>query len=173
MSERRNRLAQALVLTSPGIPCLYYGTEMSLHDPDGRIGQDGETGRATLFRSDHDHTWSKVLTNQSFIDIGRLAKLRRELPALRDGTFAPLWVDSGQREDDDGVFAFARVRGSGERVIVVVNASDGDATTGELDIDGGWQPALVIGPGETPAITNEGRRLPAPAQSVAVWMRGN
>jgi len=45
---------------------------------------------------------------------------------------------------------------------VVINASDGDAATGELQIDGEWKPALVIGPEETPALTNNGRRLPAP-----------
>ena len=95
VSERRNRLAQALVLTSPGIPCLYYGTEMSLHDPDGRIGRDGETGRATLFRSDHDRTWAGVLQSRSLADISRLAALRRELPALRDGRVRP--AVGGQR----------------------------------------------------------------------------
>jgi len=102
VTERRNRLAQALVLTSPGIPCLYYGTEISQYDADGRIGQDGETGRATLFRSDHDHTWSQMLASSSFNDISRLTALRRKLPALRDGEFAALWVDSDGRDDDNG-----------------------------------------------------------------------
>jgi glycosidase len=169
VTERRNLLAQALVLTGPGIPCLYYGTEFSVCDADGRIGQDGESGRATLFRSDHDHTWSRVLGSTAFRDIGRLTALRRELPALRDGSFTPLWVDSGERNDDNGVFAYARGREPGSPAIVVINASDGDAATGDLQIDGEWKPALVIGPEATRVITNNGRRLP---KTPGCWARG-
>ena len=81
-------------------------------------------------------------------------------------------MDSAQRDDDDGIFAFARVAGDGSRVIVVVNASDGDSATGELTIDGSWKTVLVVGPEELPALINKGRRLPAPPQSVTVWVRG-
>ena len=54
--------------------------------------------------------------------ISRAAALRRELPALRDGEFKPLWVDSPESSEDDGVLAFCREK-DGEKVMVVFNAA--------------------------------------------------
>jgi glycosidase len=48
VGERQNLLADALLLTLEGIPCLYYGTEAALEDPAGGTNREGETGRLTF-----------------------------------------------------------------------------------------------------------------------------
>lgn len=124
VSESRNRLAQGLVMTLPGIPCLYYGTEFALSDPDGRIERDGETGRLMLFSKSRGPAMAKIRQSETFREIRRLADLRKQLPVLRTGNLAPLWVDSGESQEDDGVFAFARTSADGESfAVIVINAS--------------------------------------------------
>jgi glycosidase len=124
VTARRHDLAQALVMLMPGIPCLYYGAEVALHDRRGRVGEDTETGRMTLFPRGQAPTPEKARQVPTFRTIRRLATLRKNLPVLRRGEFVPLWVDSPDRDSDDGVFAFVRRdTASEERVIVILNAS--------------------------------------------------
>lgn len=124
VTAERNRLAHALLMTLPGIPCLYYGTEFDLLDPGGKIGEDGETGRAMFYRNQGGPTMTEVKSSLGFIGISSLAKLRATFPVLRTGSLIPLWVDSGAGPDDDGVFAFARATEDGESfAVVVLNAS--------------------------------------------------
>jgi glycosidase len=125
VTARRNLLAQALVLTSPGIPCLYYGTEVSLHDTAGKVGQDGETGRMTCFRREGGPVMREAPDDPAFRGVAALTRLRRELPALRGPVHQPLWCDSPAGGDDDGVFAFARAGGEPlQTVVVAFNASE-------------------------------------------------
>lgn len=132
VTAERNRLAQALLMTLPGIPCLYYGTEFDLLDSGGKIGEDGETGRMMFYRHKGGPAMDEVTSSVSFGEISRLAALRAKLPELRTGPLIPLWVDSGSSETDDGVFAFARSTGDGENfVIVVINASGADRVTAD------------------------------------------
>ena len=122
VTAERHDLAQALVMTLPGIPCLYYGAETALQDRQGKVGQDTESGRLTLFGREDAPRLAALKGTTSFQVISRAAELRRELPVLREGEFRPLWVDSPQSGGDDGVFAFCRVKG-GECVMVVLNAA--------------------------------------------------
>jgi glycosidase len=122
VTAERHDLAQALVMTLPGIPCVYYGAETALQDTQGKVGQDTESGRMTLFRREAAPRLEELKKASSFQVISRVAALRRELPVLRDGEFVPLWVDSPQSGGDDGVLAFGR-QNSGERVLVVFNAA--------------------------------------------------
>ena len=125
VTGERSNLAQALVMSLPGIPCIYYGAEIALHDTAGPLGKDSETGRLTLFPREAGPVLANLREQESFKTIARMAKLRREIAALRSGRFEPLWVDSPADVSDDGVFAFTRVDGD-ERVVVVLNASDQD-----------------------------------------------
>ncbi|MCW1922471.1 alpha-amylase family glycosyl hydrolase [Luteolibacter arcticus] len=134
VTAERHDLAQVLVLTLPGIPCVYYGAEVALHDTRGKVGQDTESGRLTLFRREAAPLLDSLKEAPSFQAISRAAELRRELPVLRDGSFVPLWVDSPQSGEDDGVFAFCREKG-GERVMVVFNAAT-DGRSPELPAGG-------------------------------------
>ena len=130
IGERQNLLAQALMLTLPGIPCLYYGTESSVQDTAGKPGRDSETGRLTLVPAGKPDDFDAIRKTASFQTIAALNTLRRTLPALADGAFSPLWCDSPEAASDDGVFAFARsVSATGEVAIVVINAREAMHTT--------------------------------------------
>ena len=122
VTEECHELAQALLLAMPGIPCLYYGAETAMQDTSSGTDQNSEGGRITLFPKSGGSVMSKLKDSDSFRSIARMTALRREIPALREGRFEPLWVDNASNNSDDGVFAFARVSGK-ERVLVVVNAS--------------------------------------------------
>jgi glycosidase len=158
----RNRLAQGLVMTLPGIPCLYYGSEFALLDAAGKVGEDGETGRMMFYPRRDGPTMAEVKSSRSFAEIKSLAELRERLPVLRTGDLIPLWVD-GEPPQDDGVFAFARSTNDGETfVVVVINAADAPSVTGSgthsmqlppsLKAAGKvLRPVLTIGAGASPA----------------------
>jgi glycosidase len=185
VTEERNRLAQGLLMTMPGIPCLYYGTEHAMPDDDAKTGWDSESGRKMFLKRKDGPSVRDVRKSAAFREISDLAKLRARMPALRDGIFVPLWVDSGDSSDDDGVFAFGRGNQDGSQfVVVVINASDQPRVTGAGEhalripdffdsIGRVLRPVLTIGAGknpETPGIeTSGGLRLPVPASSMVIY----
>lgn len=181
ITERRNRLAQGLVMTLPGIPCLYYGTEFALADQTAKIGEDSETGRLMFFPRRNAPTITEVKNSASFTEIRALADLRKRLPVLRSGDVIPLWVDSDSITDDDGLFAFARAGEDGENfAVVVINASDEARVTGAMELPASLksagkvlQTALVIGMGNaepSPSVSATGLlRLQAPPASLVVY----
>ena len=102
-------LALALLLTMPGAPCIYYGTEVDLEggpDPDSRrgfpwdrVGEPSEIGTA----------------------IRELIAIRRDEPGLRSGDFERIGPAPGP---DFGItYLFARGDGS-DRVVVALNHAD-------------------------------------------------
>lgn len=185
VSERRNRLAQGLVLTLPGIPCIYYGTEFATPDADGKIGEDGETGRFTYFPRAGSPPIDEVKQSASFREISALTSLRKKLPVLRTGSFIPLWTDSGDDSSDDGVLAYARASEDGESfAVVAINASGEARVTGtanqainlpaSLKTHGKQlRPVLTIGSESTGDAVNFDAaaplRLPVPAGSLVVY----
>jgi glycosidase len=185
VSERRNRLAQGLVLTMPGIPCIYYGTENAMLDPDGKIGEDGESGRFTFLPRVGSVPMSELKSSASFKEISALTLLRKKMPVLRSGSFVPLWTDSAGESSDDGVFAYARASEDGESfAVVVINASNEPRMTGgmnhamslpaTLKTEGKYlRPVLTIGSesaGDVPPFDAAGPlHLPVPAESLVVY----
>ena len=172
-------------MTLPGIPCLYYGTEFALQDGEAQVGWDCESGRMMFYRHKGGPAAKDVRKSVSYAEISKLASLREKLPVLRTGSLIPLWVDSGDSEEDDGVFAFARASADGaDFAVVVVNASDkpritcaGDhvlqlpstlQTTGRV-----LRPVLTIGAGpdpEVPPVMLSGPLwLPIPASSLVIY----
>ena len=115
-------------MSLPGIPCLYYGAEAALLDPESQPGDPSENGRRTLFGRDRAMTPASARKTASFRTIARLAALRRAHPALRHGRFAPLWVDGPDSAEDDGIFAFTRESTTGERLIFIFNAATAPRT---------------------------------------------
>jgi glycosidase len=192
VTERRNALAQGLVMTMAGIPCLYYGTELGLTDEKGRIGQDGETGRLSLDLSGAVKG-GPLRKCESFVSVARLTKARSLIPVLRTGATVPLWSDSPNGADDDGVFAFARVGSQpGDFAIVVINASDAERVTGAGDlsmllVDAEGKPLaaegsqlrrlVAVGPVDTTPVTTTlgstggttSAKLSVPAQSLVIF----
>lgn len=99
-------LAIFLVMTLPGAPCLFYGSEVGLEG-----GPDPDCRRAFPWDRERWHHATWALTR-------RAIALRHEHAALRYGSFEPLYGHKG-------VLAFLR-RGAGEAVLVVVNVGAED-----------------------------------------------
>jgi len=133
VSARRNLLANALALTLPGIPCLYYGTEAALHDTEAGVDEDAETGRMTFVPRKDPGSIQAVRRSEDFRNLANLIDLRKRSPALTSQATHPLWIDLPRTDDDDGIFAFLRGRANDEPILVVVNASDRSATTSGPD----------------------------------------
>lgn len=188
VSARRNTLSNALVLTLEGIPCLYYGTEDSLHDPDGKIGQDSETGRLTFIKTGDGKRVGQIQKGDSYLATRSLIRARRHLPALRHGLTAPLWVDNRESSDDDGTFLFARyIPNQPEQTILVgFNLSQEERTLTPTLINPNQQslfppntvlervPLAGLDPAEMPEITaavgvRDQTSLKLPADTVSIW----
>lgn len=173
ISERRNQLAQGLVMTLPGIPCLYYGAEVALHDTRSNIGDDSENGRMTLWKRDSAPTLATLREDDNFQAIQRLSKARGKVRALRDGGFQALWCDSGDTSEDDGLFVFARtMEDPAQSVVVVCNLSPQESTTGVLNLKGvapegaSFTGHAVIGEAGERLAAN---RFSAPPQSLVIY----
>ena len=148
-------LASALLLTFPGAPSIYYGSEIGLEgglDPDCRRS----------FPWDHEGHW-----NQRILHATRdLVALRHQHPALRSSDYRILWPP----DDGDGSMMFAVERRSGDdHLLVVVNAGrerETHAITREqLALE---EAQLVWGDGALSAGENQTSISMAP-RSAAIW----
>ncbi|GAB4450172.1 MAG: maltodextrin glucosidase [Chloroflexi bacterium OHK40] len=103
------RVAIALLFTYPGVPCVYYGDEIGLDgagDPDCR----------------RTMPWDPVVWDQALRSyVQRLARLRREAPALRWGGFQLLYAAGN-------TVAFQR-EAPEERVLVVARRAADELAT--------------------------------------------
>ena len=107
LADDRHRLhaALAFVLTTPGIPCVYYGTEQYLHDDTAGGTDPYNRPMMNSFSTD----------TPAYSLISRLSRLRRESPALAYG-------DLTAREVGDDVYVYER-RFFGNVVLVAINKS--------------------------------------------------
>ena len=102
----RVREATFLQFTLPGVPVVYYGDEIGTlggADPDNRRTFDWDRGN-----------WEMDLLRLT----ARLAQLRRQSPALREGSFDPYWVHHAGR-----VLVFAREH-QADLLIAVAGSND-------------------------------------------------
>jgi glycosidase len=98
----RWKLALTYMYTTPGIPIVYYGSEIAV---DG--GNDPDNRRFMNFRADEE-----------LIDyITQLGKLRQDYPALTRGTIEPIY-------EKDGMGIFKRTYGDQTLVIAINNTSE-------------------------------------------------
>ena len=101
-------LSLALLLTFPGAPSIYYGTEIGLEG-----GRDPDCRRS--FPWAHEDHWNRRILTAT----RELVALRHDHPALRSADYRILWPPG----DDDGSMAFAVERSEGsDRLLVVINA---------------------------------------------------
>jgi len=104
----RVKLAATLLLTLPGMPVIYYGTEVGLSQRHDGVVENAEARLPMLWGDDQ---------NQGILEhFQRLGKLRGESGALRRGTRRTVLADAE-------VFAYER-RLEDESVIVALNFSE-------------------------------------------------
>jgi neopullulanase len=142
------RLAALLLFTFPGAPCLYYGEE---------IGMKGgpEPGSRGGFPWDNPDSWDRQLL-ATYRD---LITLRHNHPAMRSLSYETVTAE-GQ------LYAFVRADPA-EKLLVVVNASNGTASTNVAGLVGATR--LLYGDGEASAGI-DGLQVALPARSGAVWI---
>ena len=111
------KLANTLVLTTRGVPQLYYGDEIAME------GEDEPTTRGDFpggFPGDKRNAFTEAGRTKEeqelFAYIRRLIELRRELEPLRSGALINLYVSEQQ-------YAYARAL-RGNAVVVVFNNDD-------------------------------------------------
>jgi len=104
----RLKLAATLLMTLPGMPVIYYGTEVGLSQRYDGVVENAEARLPML--------WGGAQNLDLLEHFQRLGGMRRESPALRRGRRLTLLAD---RE----VFAYERVA-DGERVVVALNFSE-------------------------------------------------
>ncbi len=145
---RRAKQCYAFIFAFPGAPMIYYGGETNLQ------GEYAEDGRRTM-------PWDKLDT--SMIDWMRGALLvRRALPALCTGDFAPVIVDDACK-----VYGFLRAQ-NGESVYALYNASDSPAAILLSGVIGTWRDVLHLDPLEI-TDTSDGLHVTLPARGAA-WL---
>jgi glycosidase len=119
------KLANLLVLTTRGVPQLYYGDEIAMK------GEDEPTTRGDFpggFPGDKRNAFTaagRTKEEQDLFDyIRRLMSVRRELDALKTGALVNLYVSEQQ-------YAYARTAKSGPAVVVFNN----DIQPAEIEFD--------------------------------------
>jgi alpha-amylase len=94
----RIKLALSYLFSAPGIPVMYYGTEIAMNG-----GEDPDNRRLMNFRADDE------IINY----IKKLGELRQQLPSLRRGDFTLLY-------EKDGMAVFKR-RYKDETTVIAIN----------------------------------------------------
>jgi cyclomaltodextrinase / maltogenic alpha-amylase / neopullulanase len=136
-----------LLLTMPGVPSIYYGSEWGL---EGRK----ENGSDQALRPRLDLALAAQTSPQPNLArvIAQLAQIRHNSPALRYGDYRQLLVSHEQ-------LAFARQTAE-ECVVVLVNAADKPAAFDvPLPVNGGCQLIDQLNPDETFQVVGNKARL--------------
>ncbi|HNZ28220.1 MAG TPA: alpha-amylase family glycosyl hydrolase, partial [Spirochaetota bacterium] len=117
VSVEKLRCAIMYMMTTLGIPCIYYNTE------NDTVGSSADSGRS-------DMPDFNVTNKKTFTLIKKLAKIRTDNVALRRGDMAVI-----KDSTEAGIFAFARFTGvADENVIVVLNNSGVVLENQEIDV---------------------------------------
>ncbi|MFA5624651.1 MAG: alpha-amylase family glycosyl hydrolase [Bradymonadales bacterium] len=116
------------LLTTNGIPCLYYGTEQGFfggNDPANRENVSNLDASIYLHKNyDYSKTEAWDRRNPLFLHIKELLEIRKAVPALRRGTYDVLWhSENKDNEADAGIFVYAR-KYEGKSAIIVVNTHE-------------------------------------------------
>jgi len=141
-------LAIGYLLTSPGVPCIYYGTEQGFdgggnHDSDVRECMFG--GQWGAFGSKGRHFFNP--NHAIYQAIARIAALRKQEPALRYGRqyfreISGSGVDFGHPLDGACTLAFSRILDT-EEVLVAMNL-DSRPRNDYVTVDARLQPAGTV-----------------------------
>lgn len=128
------KMAIGFILTTRGIPSLYYGTEIGLKnfaDPDGKVRQDFPGGWSDDLVNKFEASGREADEQRLYTYVRTLARYRREHSALFSGSlvhFVP----------ENGIYVYFR-EGGGKRLMCVMNpgnATDLDMARFKVAIDG-------------------------------------
>lgn len=170
MSEERATreglmLAQTFLMTTRGIPLVYYGDEIAMEgagDPDNR--RDFPGGFPGDSRNAFTNEGRTNEQREVFDHLRRVAGLRRELEPLRRGKLSTLSVSDQQ-------YAFARSTAR-ETVIVVFNNDKQDATVefdaSPIKLRAGAQLADRLGRAKEVRADGSRVRVAMPARSASI-----
>jgi glycosidase len=129
------RIALTWLLSSPGIPIVYYGTEQEYD------GGGDPYNREDLFDGQWDFGPSAGdgfhMAAPLYAHVRALNDLRAQLPALRRGGMTILQADAGH----PGVLAYLRIHASGNVLVALNTATQGAQTTLPST---GWSAGVVL-----------------------------
>ena len=134
--KRRLKLAATLLMTLPGMPVIYYGTEVGLTQRHDAVTENAEARLPMLWGADQD--------GDLLAHFQRLGRLRAESPALRRGSRRTLSVDADS-------LVYERVLGD-ERVVVSLDlrSSSGSIVDGSGRDRLGQDDVLGVSPDQRP-----------------------
>lgn len=105
------KLALGILLTSPGVPCLYYGTEQGFYQPKGRKSNYfGTNNRQDLWESGYDKQ------HEMYKFISKINAIRSDNPVLSGKGYRPLIIDG----DSKDLFVYERFDDESS-IYVVIN----------------------------------------------------
>lgn len=114
----------AVLLTVPGIPQLYYGTELLMSGTreggDGNIRKDIPGGFPGDDHSEFTRSGRSAMQNEAYDFISRINNWRKGSKAVADGSMKHYFPDNG-------LYVFER-RTPEELVVVVMNGTDSEVT---------------------------------------------
>jgi glycosidase len=115
-SYKKAELYYSYMLTTPGVPVIYYGSEF------GMTGASDPDNRRMMRFGKNLNSYEKAMLKR----VSRLVKIRRENSALNYGDFQPVKITKN-------VFAYLR-SDPNERILVVLNKSANKSYNTELEI---------------------------------------
>jgi len=159
------KLANAFLLTTRGVPQLYYGDEIAMEGGDEPTTRGDFPGGFPGDKRNAFSAGSRTKDEQELFEyIRRLTTLRRQLEPLRVGALVNLYVSEQQ-------YAYARTTPRGA-VIMVIN-NENDAATIEFDVSriasaGVFKDQLGV---SRPVQINNGKmRVSLPKRSAAIFV---
>lgn len=119
---RKYKIGLGLMLTTRGIPCLYYGTEILMKSTNGHgnMRQDFPGGWPSDTINKFEESGRTAQEQEAFAFLEHLGQLRRESVALNDGELRQ-WAVNG------GTYAYVR-QAKDEQFLILVNLDDKPAT---------------------------------------------
>ncbi|HET6975918.1 MAG TPA: alpha-amylase family glycosyl hydrolase [Pyrinomonadaceae bacterium] len=159
------KLANAFVLTTRGVPQLYYGDEIALEGGDEPLTRGDFPGGFGGDKQDAFTAGGRSKDQQELFEfIRRLTTLRRELKPLQTGALVNLYVSEQQ-------YAYARMTRD-EAVIVVFNNDDKPAEI-EFEVPRPTVPIVGVNdrlkPGPGIHVRERKLRVALPKRSVAIY----
>lgn len=159
--------AIAMLLTVPGIPQLYYGTELLMHGSkegsDGYVRRDMPGGFKGDTRNEFTSEGRSELQNEAYDFISALANWRKDSDAIGKG-------DMKHFMPTNGVYLYRRSYGP-EEAIVILNGKDEDLALdmeryGEIIKEGDRYRNVITG--ETVTLRDGDRPFSLPARATLI-----